>query len=285
MSFGDRLKELRLKSGNSMEQLSKLINASSSRISDWENGKNDPSSKIVVVIAKYFKVSTDWLLTGEESIRTIEEKPIFFMQDWESTTQTDLLKSFLSKVDQLSIENVHVLDIMAERLVELSSIKHINRDVADIEKRPSQKNKGLIISDGSSQYIPSEGFVKLPLVGRIPAGDPILAHENIEEYIAVPQSLLGNSKDKHFLLLVKGSSMINVGINEGDYVIARQQNTADNGEIVVAMTNDMDATVKTFYKEVDYIRLQPENELMKPIILKEVNILAKVIAVYRVGQQ
>ncbi len=118
----------------------------------------------------------------------------------------------------------------------------------------------------------------LPLLGEVSAGTPILAVENIEDYIAVPKELTNSQAD--FLLRVRGDSMINVGINDGDLVIVKQQPTAYNSEIVVALIDDS-ATVKTFYKEEDCIRLQPENDYMDPIYVKEPIILGKVIGLLR----
>lgn len=119
-----------------------------------------------------------------------------------------------------------------------------------------------------------------PIIGRVTAGSPITAIENIEEYTPVPSSI-ANTSDNIFILLVEGDSMMNAGILDGDKVIVKQQNTANNGDIVVAMTEDDEATVKRFYKEKDHIRLQPENDAMEPIILHQVTILGKVIGLYR----
>jgi len=121
-------------------------------------------------------------------------------------------------------------------------------------------------------------MVQVPLVGRITAGAPILAIENIEETFSLPLELIGNSDV--FMLTVSGESMIEAGILDGDYIIVKKQNTADNGDIVVALL-DEEATVKRFFKEKDIIRLQPENRYMEPIYAKEVTILGKVIGLYR----
>ncbi len=119
----------------------------------------------------------------------------------------------------------------------------------------------------------------VPVVGRVTAGLPITATENIEEYFPLPAHFVGDNNV--FILSVLGDSMIEAGIHNGDYVIVRQQQTANNGDIVVAMTEDDEATVKTFYKEKDHIRLQPENETMQPILLKNVSILGKVVGLFR----
>lgn len=118
----------------------------------------------------------------------------------------------------------------------------------------------------------------VPLVGRVTAGMPILAEQNIEDYIVLPQDMLG--RDDVFALRIEGESMINVGILNGDIVVVREQNTAENGEIVVAMIDD-EATVKRFYKEKNHFRLQPENSHMEPIIADDVSVLGKVITLVR----
>lgn len=124
--------------------------------------------------------------------------------------------------------------------------------------------------------------VSIPLVGNVAAGAPILAEQNIEDYFRISTSLLKrtNASDSTYMLKVKGDSMINVGIYNGDYVIISKCQTAENGQIVVAMIEN-EATVKTFYKEKDHVRLQPENDTMEPIIVKDVQILGKVIGLFR----
>ena len=122
-------------------------------------------------------------------------------------------------------------------------------------------------------------MINVPIVGRVSAGSPILATENIEDYIALPQSMLGEGE--HYVLGVRGESMIEAGIMDGDYVVVRKQPTANNGDIVVAMVED-DATVKRFYRENGHFRLQPENSTMEPIIVPEVTILGKVVSLYRI---
>ena len=125
-------------------------------------------------------------------------------------------------------------------------------------------------------------MVNVPLVGTVAAGQPILAVENIETYFPVPAEFMPN--EQSFMLKVKGESMINAGIFDGDQVLVKQQNTAENGDIVVALVEDS-ATVKTFYKEKGYYRLQPENDNMDPIIVTgNVEILGKVFGVFRFYQ-
>jgi repressor LexA len=121
--------------------------------------------------------------------------------------------------------------------------------------------------------------VRVPVVGKVTAGLPITAVEQVEEYFPLPESIV--TTDKVYMLRVSGDSMIEAGILDGDYVIVRQQSVANNGDIVVAMTEDDEATVKRFFKEKNHFRLQPENSTMEPILLDSVTILGKVIGVYR----
>lgn len=121
-------------------------------------------------------------------------------------------------------------------------------------------------------------LVNIPLIGSVAAGQPILAQENIENYFPVPSDLLPNQEA--FMLRVKGESMINAGIFNGDQIIVAQQDTAENGDIIVALMDDS-ATVKRFYREDDHVRLQPENDTMEPIITTDVQILGKVIGLVR----
>ncbi len=121
-------------------------------------------------------------------------------------------------------------------------------------------------------------MVDVPVVGKITAGAPILAVENITDTFPIPLEFVGNGQT--FMLVVRGESMIEAGILDGDYILVRRQNVAENGEIVVALIDD-EATVKTFYKEKNHIRLQPENSTMDPIIVPDCAILGKVIGVFR----
>lgn len=124
-------------------------------------------------------------------------------------------------------------------------------------------------------------IIDIPVIGRIAAGTPILADQNIEDTIPVPSRFLG--KGNNFMLTVRGESMVEAGILDGDYILVQQQNTANNGDIVVAMVDgfESEATVKTFYKEKGHIRLQPENHTMSPIIVSDVKILGLVKGVFR----
>ncbi len=132
-----------------------------------------------------------------------------------------------------------------------------------------------------NEYMPhSEDVVKVPLLGKITAGNPITAIEQPNEFFDLPASLVPAAATI-FTLHVSGESMINAGIYDGDYVIVQKQSTAKNGDIVVAMTMENEATIKTFYKENGHIRLQPENDTMAPIILDNCVILGKAIGLYR----
>ena len=127
---------------------------------------------------------------------------------------------------------------------------------------------------------PWENMLRVPLVGKVAAGIPITAEENIEEVFNVPASLLG-TQDDTFMLRVQGESMINAGIYDGDYIFVKEQNTARNGEIVVALVENEEATVKRIFFEKNRVKLQPENDTMKPFYEKNVAVLGKVIGVYR----
>jgi repressor LexA len=149
-----------------------------------------------------------------------------------------------------------------------------------IRRDPTKPRAIEILEIDQDTPTPKYSVVNVPVVGRVTAGQPITAIENVEEYFPLPDTLVP-SDEQVFMLEVMGDSMIDAGILDGDYVIVKQQQTANNGEIVVAMTEDDEATVKRFFKEKDFIRLQPENPTMEPIMLRNVSILGKVIGVYR----
>lgn len=151
---------------------------------------------------------------------------------------------------------------------------HLNHlEEQGLIRRDSTKPRALEVLDGTQ----SRGR-SVPLVGKVTAGLPILAIENIEEYLTLPQSMVG--RDELFCLRVQGESMIDVGIYDGDIIVVRQQENAENGEIVVAMIED-EATVKRIYYEKTRVRLQPENQYMEPIYADTVQILGKVVALFR----
>ena len=147
-------------------------------------------------------------------------------------------------------------------------------------KKDNSKNRTIEILVPNEYIEKEENTVDVPLLGKVTAGTPIEAIETPDEYFSLPAYLVSNKKDV-FTLKVSGESMINVGIYDGDILIVERQNTAKNGDTVVAMNKDNEATVKTFYKENGYFRLQPENDTMEPIILDEVTILGKAIGLYR----
>ena len=126
----------------------------------------------------------------------------------------------------------------------------------------------------------NDEVVSIPLLGKVAAGNPIEAIEHPDEYLSLPAYMIPKNKEV-FSLLIQGESMINIGIFSGDTVVVERTNTAKNGDLVVALNEENEATLKTFYKENGYFRLQPENDFMAPIILKEVTILGKAIGLYR----
>lgn len=145
-------------------------------------------------------------------------------------------------------------------------------------KKTNSKYRSLEII-GTNEFI-NESVVDVPLLGKVTAGNPIEAIETPNEYFQLPTYLIPNNEEV-FTLKVSGESMINAGILDGDIVIVQRQNVARNGDIIVAMTLENEVTLKTFYKESDHIRLQPENDTMKPIILPTCTILGKAIGLYR----
>ena len=161
----------------------------------------------------------------------------------------------------------------------LRSTSTVHAHLKRLEKR------GLIARDSMKPRaisLPSDlhqpEMVSVPIVGRVTAGVPILANENIEDYVSIPNILLGDGD--HYILGVRGESMIDDGIMDGDFVVVKKQQVANNGDIVVAMIED-EATVKRFYRENNHIRLQPSNPTMEPILCKQVTVLGKVVSLYR----
>ena len=145
-------------------------------------------------------------------------------------------------------------------------------------RRDATKPRAIEIVDDQFNLTRRE-LVNVPIVGQVAAGQPILAEENIEDYFPIPAGMMPNKES--FMLKVKGESMINAGILDGDLILVQQQTTAENGDKVVALIDDS-ATVKTYYKEDGHYRLQPENDFMDPIVVDEVSILGKVFGVFRI---
>lgn len=166
--------------------------------------------------------------------------------------------------------------------VNLKSTSSVHSHLETLEKngyihRDPTKPRAIEILDDTFNLTRRE-MVNVPIIGRVAAGEPLLAQQNIENYFPIPAEMMPNKQT--FLLQVQGESMINAGILNGDYILVQQQQTADNGDKVVALIDD-GATVKTFYREEGIIRLQPENDFMDPIIVKDCTILGKVIGVFR----
>ena len=166
--------------------------------------------------------------------------------------------------------------------VKLKSTSSVHAHLETLEKngyirRDPTKPRAIEIVDENFNLTRRE-MVNVPIVGKVAAGEPILAVENIENYFPIPTEFMPN--EPTFILQVQGESMINAGILDGDYVLVQQQPTANDGDMVVALVDDS-ATVKTFYKENGYYRLQPENDFMDPIIVSEVMIMGKVIGTFR----
>ncbi len=203
-------------------------------------------------------------------------------------------------MENLTTRQKDVLDYVKSYIVshgypptvrEIGSALGINSPATIHAHLKNLEKKGIIRKDNSknraiellvdNEYIPeNEKVVEVPLLGKITAGSPIEAIETPDEYFSLPSYLLPKGKEV-FTLKVSGTSMINAGILDGDVVIVERKNTARNGEIIVAMTDDNEVTLKTYYKEKDHFRLQPENDTMDPIILNNVFILGKAIGLYR----
>jgi repressor LexA len=149
-----------------------------------------------------------------------------------------------------------------------------------IRRDPTKPRAIEILDLEEENNIPKDEARYAPVIGKVTAGIPITAVENIEEFVPIPSSTAGPDENL-FVLVIDGESMIEAGILDGDMVIVKQQSSAQNGDIVVAMTEDNEATVKRFFKEKNYIRLQPENATMEPLIYHNVSILGKVVGLYR----
>ena len=166
--------------------------------------------------------------------------------------------------------------------VKLKSTSSVHAHLETLEKngyirRDPTKPRAIEIVDENFNLTRRE-MVNVPIVGRVAAGEPILAVENIQNYFPIPAEFMPN--EQTFILQVQGESMVNAGILDGDYILVEQQTTANDGDMVVALVDDS-ATVKTFYKENGYYRLQPENDFMEPIIVSDVMIMGKVIGTFR----
>jgi repressor LexA len=168
------------------------------------------------------------------------------------------------------------------KAVGLASSSTVHAHLANLEKygvlkrNPAKPRAIELMIDRAKKAITTEGA--LPLVGQVAAGQPVLAEENIEEYVTVPQ--IAGGDEGEYVLRVSGESMRDAGILEGDYVVVRRQDTAKDGDIVVALLGE-DATVKRYFRERDHVRLQPENPAMEPILSADVRVLGRVVGVFR----
>ena len=168
--------------------------------------------------------------------------------------------------------------------VGLSSSSTVHAHLAQLEakgfiKRNPTRSRAIELVDKALYSRPSKETLNVPLVGRVTAGTPVLASENIEDYFPIPTEFVGAGE--FFMLRVRGDSMIQAGILDGDHVIVRKQDAAENGDIVVALVNGDEATVKRLYREKDHVRLQPENPHMDPIVAVDVRVLGKVVGLVR----
>ena len=200
---------------------------------------------------------------------------------------TCTVKYYLTKIEEAGVvrrpsftsralEIVLPREQWCEALGVMKNTPLYNEYAKQASKLKKEEKNEVVSSDFSSAL--DEEFISVPLIGKVAAGEPILAVENREATFNLPNSLF--NKENLFMLEVKGESMINVGIYSGDKIVVRQQNDAVNGEIVVALVDDS-ATVKRFFKEKDGYRLQPENDTMQPIYVKDVTILGKVVGLIR----
>ena len=169
------------------------------------------------------------------------------------------------------------------KAIGLTSSSTVHAHLANLEKlgllrRDPSKPRAieLLVDRAKSAARPALG--QLPVVGQVAAGQPVLAEENIEDYVSIPE--IAGGEEGEYVLRVSGDSMKDAGIFEGDYVVVRPQQTAQDGEIVVALVGE-EATVKRLYREADHVRLQPENEAMEPIRIREVTVLGRVVGVCR----
>ena len=202
-------------------------------------------------------------------------------------------KAILKFIEEQVIENGYPPSVREiGKAIGLSSTATVHAYLAKLEKQGFIKKEdkkgrtlkvikgtdGKPIQESNKNFYTQKEMVEVPVIGRITAGQPILAVENVTDTFPIPIDFVGNCDS--FMLTVRGESMIEAGILDGDYILVKKQSNASNGEIVVALIED-EATVKTFYKEKDHIRLQPENHTMDPIIVPNCQILGKVAGVFR----
>ncbi|MFV0499252.1 MAG: transcriptional repressor LexA [Bacilli bacterium] len=200
---------------------------------------------------------------------TAKQKPIYeFIKEYiEKKSYPPTVREIAKGVNLSSTSTVHT---HLKNLVALGYIK-----------MNSSKNRTIeIVEQNSSEKLPLNNIVTVPILGVVTAGNPIEAIENPDDYIDLPSYLIPN-KSEVFTLNVKGDSMINIGVFDGDIAIIEKTSNVRNGDHVVAMTSDFEVTLKTFYKEKKHFRLQPQNDSLDPIILSEVQVIGKLIGLYR----
>ena len=191
----------------------------------------------------------------------------------------DTQKRILEYIEQYIDDNGYPPSVREIGLaVDLKSTSTVHGHLTRLEKkgllhREAMKPRTIVKKEEKPQ------MAKVPLLGKVAAGTPILAEENAEGYMQLPEAMVG--RGDHFILEIRGDSMIMAGIMNGDFVVVKRQQTAQNGEIIIAMIDD-EATCKRYFKEPDRIRLQPENPRMRPFYARSVTIVGKVVAVYRV---
>lgn len=295
MNFGDKLKALRMQKGLSQQELAKTFNVANSTVGMWEQGRRIPDDKMLIKIAEYFNVSTDFLLghiqirfpkscgsfTVVELIRSALNKkgvdeydfclklkiPIDSLHKW----RTGESYSFFDLLPQIAkYLNVSVTDLLGRETDFKGrplSNPEVYREYIENEKQLAKNAQDIMKGIGKdgllSDAIPVKQLHRIPIVGTVAAGAPILAEENIEGYdvadIAHPE--------QYFFLRVKGDSMINAGIKPGDLVLVHRQDYAENGQIVVCIVNGYEATLKRFKLAKDRVVLMPENPEYEPYVL------------------
>lgn len=250
-TIGSRIKGLREKIGYSMGKLEEAIDASRGSVNQWEKDRSIPGGKAVIALAEFFHVSTDYILLGAE------------INHQKST-------SFFTENGEL---NLHLLNLAEEEKLELHSFIHY---LMYKRIRTDKFKNGTNIREKEDTYLPSDKFIKLPILGNVAAGNPILAIENLDGYLEVPYSI---GKGGDFILRVKGESMVDLNINDGDYVIVKKQSYAESGQIVVAAI-EHEATVKTLKFDNDSYVLEPANSNYSPIKAANAIIYGVVVGVY-----
>ncbi len=243
-TIGSRIKKLREKKDYSMGKLEEAIAASRGSVNQWEKDKSIPGGKAVISLAKFFNVSTDYILLGNQ--KRLNDNRFLFRDE-------DINLDLRNLAEDEQVELHHFVNYL-------------------MYKRKKMNN----VREDEEIYLPSDKFIKLPILGNVAAGNPILAVENLDGYLEIPFSI---GKGGDFILRVKGDSMIDVDINDGDYVIVKKQSYAESGQIVVAAI-EHEATVKTLKFNNDSYILEPANSNYSPIKVANAIIYGVVVGVY-----